>query len=282
MNIRVSMLAVVCLIFASQSNTFAADEPNGLAKLARDDKWGEPNNGLVTQLIPQSEEYVIGKPMKFGLVLKNISDSVKQYDRFDSSFKSLVIKTPDNNRPYDKIGPYSTQEEPFISIAAGEIVALFENKDITEEHLILKPGKYTIQFRSYSKSELPKSNIIEFEVNPGTPEERDLLVASLLEILPDPNWHVTAPKMRRDRYEGQKVVSLGRGFKTKDSTGALLWLTKSPRKIFEQRQFVTINEYLGKSPSSYFYIEIRPKALDYWPTMKEDIIKALKLDSKSE
>jgi len=244
----------------------------GLPLTPKDDQWGEPNNGLVTQLIPQSEEYVIGKPMKFGLVLKNISDSAKEYNRYAATFKPLTIKTPDNNRPYDKIGPYSTIGMQDDSIDPCKIVTLFKDYDITDDYVILKPGKYTVQFRGR-----PASNIIEFEVKPGTPDERDLLVVTLQSILPDPNWRVVAPKMRTDKYEGQKLVILSRGTKIEDRAAAMLWLTKSPGKTFEQRQFVTINEYLGKNETGYFYIEIRPKVLEYWPKMKEDITKALNL-----
>jgi hypothetical protein len=171
----------------SQGNIFASaedlNEPQGLAQLAKDDKWGEPNNGLATQLFPQSEEYVIGKPMKFGLVLKNVSDSVKKYNDSSTSFKPLIVKTPDNNYPYDKIGPFSTMVRPDSSIDACEIVILFEDRDITDEYLVIKPGKYTAQFRGGGG--LPISNIVEFEVKPGKPNERDFLVSLLINILPD-------------------------------------------------------------------------------------------------
>jgi len=273
MNIGRNALAIIFLVLTS----YATGEPNDLAKLAKDDKWGEPNNGLVTQLIPQSEEYVIGKPMKFGLVLKNISDSAKEHNRMVTIFKPLTVKTPDNNYPYDKIGPFSTQALQDESIDPCMVVILLENYDITEEYVILKPGKYTVQFRGK-----PASNIIEIEVKPGTPDERDLLVATLLSIIPEPNWQVIAPKIPPDKYENKKMVVLGRGFKTEGSARAILWLTKSQEEPFEQRQFVTIDKYLGKNSLGYFYIQMQPKALEYWPSIKEDIIKALKLEGEPE
>lgn len=197
---------------------------------------------------------------------------MKQYDHRAASFKPMIIKTADNNRPYDKIGPYSTQGEPPNSIDAGEVVTLFENLDISEEYVILKPGKYTIQFHGR-----PASNIIEFEIKPGNPTEIDLLVASLVDILPDPNWRVVAPKMPPNAH-GQNLVVLGRGFKQKNSAWVRLWLTKRPGDIIEHRQHDAISDYLGKNDSGYFYIEIPPEAMDYWPTIKEDIVKALKLN----
>jgi hypothetical protein len=270
----------------SQGNIFASaedlNEPQGLAQLAKDDKWGEPNNGLATQLIPQSEEYVIGKPMKFGLVLKNVSDSVKKYNDSSTSFKPLIVKTPDNNYPYDKIGPFSTMVRPDSSIDACEIVILFEDRDITDEYLVIKPGKYTVQFRGGGG--LPISNIVEFEVKPGKPNERDFLVSLLINILPDESWRVAVSKKRNvsaEQKENAFAVVVARGGKM-DGIGVMLWQTKTQGAIIDQRHSPPPVEYLGKNNSDYFYISIPPKALDYWPKMKEDIAKALKLDSQKQ
>jgi hypothetical protein len=154
MNIRISALAVIFLIFSSQSSVFADKiflksgstlegkviertesynpsrsycedfndivvldnntyhcvpkdgilriekqfkKPEGLALLAKEDKWGKLENGYITQLIPQSDDYTLGKPMKFGLVLKNLSNSTKSYDHQAITHNTLIIKTTDNN-----------------------------------------------------------------------------------------------------------------------------------------------------------------------------------------
>jgi hypothetical protein len=282
MNIQRCIFTILLAALISQGNIFASaedlNEPQGLAQLAEDDKWGEPNNGLATQLIPQCGEYVIGKPMYFGLVLKNVSDSVKEYDSQAgiACCGSLMVKTADNNELYDKKGPYQTQGG-MQQIKADEIVTLFENRDVTDQYLIIKPGKYKIQFRG-----IPASNVIEFEVKQGTPDERDLLVSLLVRILPDSSWRVTAPKRRSasaEQKEESIVVVIGRGGLT-DAIGVMLWQTKTQGAIIDRRHSPPPVEYLGKNNLDYFYISIPPKALDYWPKMKEDIAKALKLDSQ--
>lgn len=289
MNIRRCIFAILLAALISQGKVLSVEkepnEPEVLARLVEVDNWGEPNNSLATQLVPQSEEYIIGKPMKFGLVLKNVSDSMKNYHNGVMLFKPLIIKTPDNNCPYDKEGPYQTMEGPNHSIGAGEIVTLFENRDITGEYVIIKPGKYRIQFRGGSK--LPASNIIEFEVKPGTPDERDLLIASLLDVLPDPNWQAEAPKRIRHAPAGRKetVISIflvrGRGFLERNSVRITLWQTKSPAAVIEE-QDAQASDYLGKNASGYFYIETSTEALNYWPKMKEDIAEAFKLDGSGK
>jgi hypothetical protein len=293
MNIRGGIFAIIFLVFASQSNVFAGKEfkkPEGLAQLVKDDKWGEPNNGFVTQLLPQSEECVVGEPIKFGLVLKNISDSLKQYDYNAISYHSLIIKTADNNEPYFKLSHYQTMEAP-RPIGPDGIVTLFENRNITEEFVIIKPGKYRVQFRGGRPGSpdliLPASNVIEFEVKPGTPDERDFLISLLANVLPDASWHAEIQQRRRNAPAGRKEEAISiilRHPHPGRYAGIIvtLWRTDLPVEVTEQRQDAKTNDYLGKNDSGYFYIEIPPEALDYWPKMKEDIAKALKLDSQSD
>jgi hypothetical protein len=267
-------------------------EPNnGLAKLAKDDKWGEPDNGFITQLIPQNEEYIVGKPMKFGLVLKNISNTAKSYDHQAITHNTLIIKNPENNEPYYKVGCFQTVGGPH-PIDKGEIAILFEKRNITNEYVIIKPGQYTIQFRGgiygmAPDSNFPPSNIIEFEVKPGTPDEHDLLISSLVGILPEKCWQAAtvsrynAPSGRKDA-EGISIILIRNAHLISDVIIARLWKTKSPAEIVKQEKDAKTSEYLGKNDKGYFYIEIQPKALEYWPKMKEDIIKTLKIDSQSE
>ena len=286
MDIRRYIFTILLAALIYQGNVFAIEEDSNeteeLAQLVEDDKWGEPNNGLATQLISQNEEYTVGKPMKFGLVLKNIRDSVKQFDRQEAiaCCGLLMVKSADNNELYDKRGPYQTQGAP-QPIEAGEIVTLFENRDIIDEYVIIKSGKYTIQFRG--GGEFPPSNIIEFEVKPGTPDERDFLIASLIDIFPDTKWRATVTKRRfspAGRKEESNLVILNRGFMETGSVRVMLWQTKSPAEVIDEWDNRK-SDYLGKNASGYFYIEIPSKALDYWPKIKEDIAKSLKLDSSS-
>jgi hypothetical protein len=154
-------------------------------------------------------------------------------------------------------------------------VTLFDYLNITEDYVITEPGKYTIRYCG------PSYNVIEFEVKPGTPDERDILIASLVDILPDPNWQIMSGSARstpagRKNAEGMSVAL----YRIRSRIRIMLWQTKTPAEINEQSEDPQTSDYLGKSSSGYFYITIPPKALDYWPKMKEDITKALKLDSR--
>jgi hypothetical protein len=302
MNIRKLIFIILLAFLAFQESIFAenrnmtADEYmkmltsenvtettyEGLPLTPKDDKWGEPNNGLMTQLIPQSKEYIVGKPMYFGLVLKNTGDTVKEYDHQGISHNALIIINANNNEAYYKKGPFQTQGAPH-QIDSGKIVTLFENRNIADEYVMTKPGIYTIQFRGgYFGSYFPASNIIRFEVKPGTPDVRDLLINSLVEIIPDANWLVmTVPKIKtpagRKGAEGISIVL----YRVRSRIRVILWKTESIAEVDKQSEDPQTSDYLGKDASGYFYITIPSKALDYWPTMKEDIIKALKIEDKS-
>jgi hypothetical protein len=264
-------------------------KPEGLALLAKDDNWGKPENGYVTQMIAQSDEYAVGKPMKFGLVLKNVSDSLKWYDHQAIKQNTLTIKSEYNNEPYYKVGPFQTAGGPH-PIDKGEIITLFENLNITDEYVITKSGKYTIQFRGGNcgigiDSNFPPSNIIEFEVKPGTPDERDLLISSLIKSFPAIRWHTATSHMnRRDTPSGRKnaegisVWFLQSLPNTKGGVIVTLWQTKTPAEVNEQGTDSPVSDYLGKNTSGYFYITIPTEANVYWPKMKEDIIKALNIE----
>lgn len=265
-------------------------KPQGLALLVKPDKWGTLQNGYATQLIAQSNEYVVGKPMKFGLVLMNKSDSLKWYDHQAITHNTLIIKTPDNNEPYYKVSSFQTagSEHP---IDKGEIVTLFEDRNISDEYVILKPGKYKIQFHGgiYGMaidSNFPASNIVEFVVKPASPNPTDLLISSILNILPDSRWQTAAsrsynPPSGRKEVKGISIILI-RYPESGLIMGTIivtLWQTQAKADVLEQGTNKQVSDYLGMNSSGYFYIEIPPKALDYWPNLKEDIIKNLKLKS---
>jgi len=293
MNIRSCIFSILLAILVFPGSVFAenrnmtADEymkmlgaesaSRVLPLTPKDDKWGEPSNGFAMQLVPRSEEFIVGKPMILGLVMKNTSDSVKQYTPQPAFINPVIILDANNKELYYKKGPFQSLEMEAKSIGIGDIVTLFDNLNITEDYVITEPGKYTIRFRG------PSYNVIGFEIKPGTPDERDVLIASLYDILPDPNWQIikglreNIPAGRKNA-EGNAVVL----YRIRSRIRVMLWQTKSEAEIDEHGEDPQTSDYLGKNASGYFYITAPPKALEYWPTMKADIVKALKLESKSE
>jgi hypothetical protein len=263
-------------------------KPEGLALSAKEGNWGRPYYGYATQLICQSKKFVVGKPMKFGLVLKNIDNSLKWYDHQAISHNSLMIKDPNANEVYYKKGPFQTSgtDHP---IDRGEIVTLFEDRNITDEYLITKPGRYSIQFRGGNygaavDSTFPSSNIIKFEVKEGTLPKEDRIISQLIEILPNKKWQLArssdpsseAPS-GREKVKNTFACSLLRvaGLK-KDVVTVRLWITPKRTKVKKRREDERVSEYLGKTAYGHAYILAPQNVEEYWPTAGQDIFNALR------
>ena len=66
----------------------------------------------------------------------------------------------------------------------GNVVYLFDGLDIDSQYLIVKPGRYSVQFRGYTA---PKSNTVEIDVRPGTLPPIKRIAARLLDVVPS-DW----------------------------------------------------------------------------------------------
>ncbi len=266
-------------------------EPEGIALLAKDDHWGKEQTGYKTQLIPAGNEYIVGQPMLFHLVMKNAGTDIKWYDHQAISHNALQIKDANGNEAYYKQGSFQTagSEQP---IDTGEIVSLFENRNITREYVITKPGKYTIQFRGGNygmsiDSTFPPSNIIEFEIRSKGPSQEDILISSLSAVLPKARWQLTpdwnhedGTPLGRDPVKGFSIGIVRHAKLKVNVVSMTLWQTETPSDISRKQKEGEnkVSEYLGyRSSDQYYYAYIPAQAQKYWPTVRSDIITALDL-----
>lgn len=267
-------------------------KPEGVALLAKDDKWGEEKYDYKTQLIQVNGEYVVGQSMQFHLVMKNVGEDIKWYDKQSIVHDALTIKDTNGDEVYCKIGSFQTMggRRP---IDTGEIVSLFENRNITNEYVIVKPGKYTIQFRdgiygTSKDSNFPPSNIIEFEVKPGTPSQFDVFIASLKGIVPEKRWKLSQKWYNHQSPLGRKPVESIELVFTRHPESNLkvdlvfiqLWQTdEMANEVKQEETKGKMSEYLGKdSNGKYIYINVPENAEKFWPSARKDISLALKLE----
>lgn len=251
-------------------------KPEGVALLAKDDHWGEESDGYRTQLIPASDEYVIGRPMLFHLLMQNVSDEVKWYDDQGLAHPPFNIIGPDGEKIIHKVGPFQTlgAEEP---IDTDEIVVLMENRDITEEYVITKPGIYRIEFPYGWAS----SNVVEFEVKPGQLKKEDVLITSLSDVIPDKCYLYKGWKISPAGRQEIKAVPLAIYCGKIHHMGGEMLLWQSDKtvdiSVDKENENIEVSEYLGKNDSGHIYVSSSEKLRGIWPNIKEDIIKALKL-----
>ena len=255
------------------------------------DQWGEAKYGYQTQIIATSKAYVIGKLMTFTLVIKNVSDSVKMFDSQGIANNPLIIKDSRGRKIHYKTRSFQTVGQPH-PIEPGKIVTLLAEYDVTHNYVIVEPGTYTVQcegVESYSPDDyfgFPASNILTLEVQPGEPNKEDVLIYSLKDIAQERRWWILAdwPPAQGDQVapsgrvavRGVEVL-LGRGGKIVSVVNVNLWQTEAAADEKESAGAGEMSEYLGQNVSGYYYAEIPKEAEELWPTIREDIKKALNL-----
>ncbi len=304
---RLQTLLIICVVAMGISAGTSSGSTTS-------DEWGPVQNGLKTRLIPLNEQYLIGQPMKFRLEMTNVGDSAILYGSSQVAVNdSMIVKVTDGkNVPY--IGGMCQTGLRSKPINPGEIVTLFDQLDITSQYYIAKPNRYTIQYSgkglgivhatenadptawSGSAIHLP-SNVLEIEVQPGTPSPIGIVVGRLLPALPE-KWHLATTRKAkssddmvtptgRESAKGIYVVLLHYGKDKSDAAVIRIWqvdrevdistqeMTQEPLKDQRPRDKIIVSEYLGKSPWGHVYVEISPKAKTRWPGVREKIITAL-------
>jgi hypothetical protein len=175
--------------------------------------------GLRTRLVPLAKQFTLGQPMKFRLELKNFGPTAVHYDsQAVAGNSSLVVRDPQGQLvPYIG-GSFQTGNFiPLPSLAPGKTVVLFDGLDLASQYLLVRPGKYTVQFRGISdeaeakaeeqsrrrRSEvgakffgekmdwrewdgalIPTSNSAGIDVQPGAVPPVKRIAARLLDVLP--------------------------------------------------------------------------------------------------
>jgi len=311
------MKKIITLIFAGLiviSNNALADKieteykkSDKVTILLDEDKWGEEKNGFRTQIVPIGEEFVIGKPMNFAVVIQNTSDELKKRTPLPERKHSyLVIKEPNNKEVLNKSETVSIIYPNIIyPIESREHQYLIKKIDITNEYVIINPGKHTIQFSGYKdkgmENPVPDSNVLIFDVKDGNRSPEDIQHDILSRLMSVKSEKRCAPFswQQEDHISknGNKLIlwtslcfdeNFPFQFRVPPMEQATerdiliqLWQSGNAvdvadlgdKKIFEKR------EYLGKGlHDQHFYIHIPNKVKKTWLSARKDIIFALHLE----
>lgn len=272
-------------------------------------EWGPVQKGVRTRLVPHSVQFVLGKPIKFRLEMKNVGEATVGYDKQHADIDTMLIKGPDGQVVPYIMEPVSTAGSP-KPLRPGKMVILFEEIDVAEQYYIAKPGRYTVQFRGtlggppgmpFTIVPFPPSNPVTIEVLPNEDAVSDGdFVPKLLSILPARWYFIAGPyayvQEKEVRPEGRspvKGVHASMFYSPTDRKGDDVWVevwqTRRESAVSGQKKAGPASEYLGKNPWGHVYVRFshrqwgREKVLTpaemavHWRDVREKIAAALEV-----
>ena len=278
-----------------------AEHENGLLS-KQSEEWGPANGDLRTRLLPSQKDFVLGQPAKFRLEMKNFGNRRRTYDpQRVAANNSITIDGPDGKPVRYVAGGVQTGGSP-KSISPGETVILFDDLDLLTQYLIVKPGRYTLQFRGTnviwrSESEIPPSNKLAIEMRPGTLPAAVQVPARLIEILPE-HWglslnggvsEVNDGKISPPGWESGRAtyISLAtnpvKSNLKRDVLRVQIWVAEqrlSPIGSVQAGRQTNGGEaaiYLGKGIDGHVYWTVSVRAEKDWPDIQAKVMNALQI-----
>lgn len=263
------------------------EETNRLRREAEEarGRLEELREGIEMRLTALSEEFVIGQPMLFRLQITNVSESPITYDATSSLMVNIpmIVKGPDGQAIAYIDTSYQTWARPG-EIQPGQTVVLSDNYDAASQYRIVKPGRYSFQFKGFWGAK--PSNIVEIDIKPGELSPEDSIVESLFSILPD-GWKLTKTRARDiadfnfETGRGIFISLVGKwGRKgTSGGTVGVFLLINPTQSVLEKTEFEA--EFWGQSEWGPVYAKSLEAEL-LWPNYKEQIMKALNIQEVNQ
>ena len=252
--------------------------------------WGAATGGVRTCLMPVGTNFALGQPMQFRLEMENVGKRTIEYDSQQVAVNESMLIKDSAGKECPFIAPGCQTGGSPAPLEPGKKVVLFEKLDVAEQYLILKPGRYTFQFRGQDKAfgevDIPLSNVVTTEVaNGSVPASREI-VNNLIGLGPDALWRVSLVK------EGEvtpPLHSAGKGVhlylvrnarNIADLVVIRIWVMQQPSDVDKaSNQATAPAEYLGISPWGSVYIQPDKSAAKHWPDFRKKIVHALKIKS---
>ena len=235
--------------------------------------------GFDVRLIPATEKFTIGKPMLFRVEMKNISSETLGYMK--TSFTAndrMLVKDPNGNVvPYIDTS-YQTGMNPEF-VEPGRSVVLADNYDVRSQYHIVKPGRYTFQFKNLRETK--PSNIVAVDIQGGELSPSETIVEKLQPVVPQ-GWEftrrvLTAAELTEDSGPGLFVNLVGKriGKRTENAVFMLILFEAKGAEI-KLPDYLSELEFWGKSESGLVYGK-SSDAEALLPNFKIDITKALNI-----
>ncbi len=242
--------------------------------------------GFEISLIPLGKNFTIGKPMLFRLEMKNINKETLGYTHTSFMVNDPMIVKDSNSSDVPYIDTSYQTIGGFEFLEPGETVVLADNYDVRSQYHIVKPGKYTFQFKGLWDTK--PSNIVEATVLPGQLSALEGVVENLKPVLPK-GWTLTRRLISFEKpedFQGGEAVSvflIGKSpRKGSGDEGIDIAILLASGSIPEEyRSRLGGMELWGNCELGLVYVRAN-NAEQLWPNYKEQIRNALNIQTGNQ
>ncbi|HBG27393.1 MAG: hypothetical protein A2Y10_19000 [Planctomycetes bacterium GWF2_41_51] len=226
-------------------------------------------------LTPLAEKFTIGKAMPFRIEMKNISNESLPYTKKNVTVHNpMIITGPDGEKVEYLAGPCSIVVTTEFT-EPNETVILAESFDVGADYHIVKPDKYSFQFRGdYGVN----SNTVEIEVASGELSAIEIITEKLKPIVPK-DWILSRSNINDiDDLDmrAEKGISIGmmkKGFIKNPKGSVGIFMLVNPSEDFLQKMNREL-ELWGDSEWGPVYFQTS-NAEEHWPEYKRQIKEAM-------
>jgi len=243
--------------------------------------------GIEFHLIPITREFVISQPMLLRIEMINVSDIPILYP---ATGPTAIVA----NDQMNVVGP-NGEKIKYVDtsyqigvwhdvILSGESIIVADKYDVSSQYRIVKPGRYTFQFKGWPRHINLASNTVEVQVKPGEPSLVEKITEKLLEVLPE-GWECTRTLVPKEGDENPfsetfiVVHLIGERAGKPNTLGILLYIFLTEDEIELEPEFASELELWGRCKWGAVYANVRD-AERLWPNYREQIMKALGIKGK--
>jgi hypothetical protein len=246
---------------------------------------------LATEVVAERQNVRVGDPIRVSVSVTNQSAQALEVDGNGTAFDCFEVSDPDGQRlPY--VGSGGMVRAKRATVAPFSTVMITKALDLTDKYVFDRPGRYSVRFNQPMRAPkremfpfptvywLPSgSRAITIEVTAGQLSELDQVIAALLPIRPK-GWRVAKAARGevvpsgRSRVPGF-AVDVYRSLRVGESVP--LSFTKAEAKLDPNSEVRGTSEYMGRMRGFFVYCALDNKTRTFWPTVTEDICRALQI-----
>lgn len=287
---RFQLYLIACFaFFVAGCMQFPSSDEVAMGPDRTNQPWGQEKNGVRTRLVPAETSFSLDQPMRFRLEMQNVGSETVQFDPQQVDVNNSVIIAGPGGKELPYIAPWCQTLGGPRPLKPGEQVVLFDGLDIAEQYLVTEPGQYTVQFRgqdqAFGEVPIPPSNTIRIQVTDGPLRTSRAIASHLVSVTPEARWKLSVVSegevtpSGRSSTRGVHLYLVRRAALKSDLVFVHFWVTERPTDVVEERtgQTATIAEHLGHSQWGDVYMRADAAVTRFWPEIRRDIRKALKL-----